>query len=123
MLKKCHHTQILNLLNRIREHYRFCPAVLGKMSPYPNLRPIQQNEEATTVCVGIRNLSIGSDNGFSPGRHQAIFWTNAGTLLIRTLGTDSSEILSEIHAFSFKKMRLRNGVHFFSASMCQDFLR
>ena len=25
---------------------------------------------------------IGSDNGFSPSRHQAIIWTNAGTLLI-----------------------------------------
>ena len=33
-----------------------------------------------------------------------IIWTNAGTLLIRTLGTNFSEILSEIHAFSLKKM-------------------
>ena len=38
---------------------------------------------------------------------QAIIWTNAGILLIRTLGTNFSEILSEIHAFSFKKMHLK----------------
>ena len=58
---------------------------------------------------------IGSDNGLSPGRRQAIIWINAGILLIRTLGTNFSEILSEILAFSFKKCirrcRLRNGVH------------
>ena len=50
---------------------------------------------------------IGSDNGLSPGWRQAIIWTNAGILLIRTLGTNFSEILSEIHTFSFKKMHLK----------------
>ena len=50
---------------------------------------------------------IGSDNGLSPGRHQAIIWNNAGILLIRTLGTNVSEILGEIHSFSFSKMHLR----------------
>ena len=60
----------------------------------------------THICVS--NFTIkGSDNGLSPGRCQAIIWTNAGTLLIRTLGTDSNEILSEIHAFLFKKMRMK----------------
>ena len=50
---------------------------------------------------------IVSDNGFLPGQHQAIIWTNAGILLIRTFGTNFSEILSEIHIFSFKKMHLK----------------
>ena len=60
----------------------------------------------THICVG--NLTnIGSDNGLSPGRRQAIIWTNAGILLIRTLGTNFSEILSRILTFSFKKMRLK----------------
>ena len=36
---------------------------------------------------------IGSDNGLSPGRRQAIIWTNAGILLIEPLGTNLSEIL------------------------------
>ena len=50
---------------------------------------------------------IGSDNGLSPGRHHAIIWTNAGILLMRTLGTNFSEILSKIDTFSFKKMHLK----------------
>ena len=50
---------------------------------------------------------IDSDNGLSPERHQAIIWTNVGILLIRTLGTNFSEILSEIQTFSFKKMPLK----------------
>ena len=48
----------------------------------------------------------GSDNGLSPIRRQAIIGTNAGILLICTLGTNSSKILTEIHAFSFTKMHL-----------------
>ena len=50
---------------------------------------------------------IGSDNGLSPGRRQAIIWINAGIVLIRTLGTNFSEILGKIHSFSFKKMHLK----------------
>ena len=44
------------------------------------------------ICIG--NLAIiWSDNGFSPGRCQAIIWTNDGILLIGPLGTNFSEIL------------------------------
>ena len=58
------------------------------------------------ICVC--NLTIiGSDNGLSPGQRQAIIWTNAIILLIRTLGTNFSEILSEIQTFSFKKTNLK----------------
>ena len=39
---------------------------------------------------------LNSDNGLSPGRRQAIIWTNAGMLLIGPLGTNFSEILIEI---------------------------
>ena len=60
----------------------------------------------THKCVS--NLTIiGSDNGLSPDRRQAIIWTNAGLLLIGPLGTNFSEILIEILTFSFKKMRLK----------------
>ena len=38
---------------------------------------------------------------------QAIIWTNALILLIGTSGTNSSEILIEIHTLSFKKMHLK----------------
>ena len=35
---------------------------------------------------------IASDNGLSPVRRQAIIWTNAGILLIGSLGTNFSDI-------------------------------
>ena len=60
----------------------------------------------THICVSKLTI-IGSDNDLSPGRHQAIIWTNAGILLIRTLGTNFSEILGEILSFSFSKMHLK----------------
>ena len=50
---------------------------------------------------------IGSDNGLSPGRRQAIICTNAGILLIGPWGTNFSEILAEIITFSFKQMYLK----------------
>ena len=50
---------------------------------------------------------IGSDNGLSPGRRQAITWTDVGILLIGPLGTNFSEMLIEIHTFSFKKIHLK----------------
>ena len=58
------------------------------------------------ICVSKLTI-IGSDNGLSPDWHQAIIWTNTGILLIGPLGTNFSEILVEIHAFSFKKMHLK----------------
>ena len=58
------------------------------------------------ICIGKLTI-VGSDNGSSPGWGQAIIWTNAGLLSIRTLETYFSEILSEIHTFSFKKMHLK----------------
>ena len=54
-----------------------------------------------------KSTIIGSDNGLSPGRGQAIIWTNAGILLIRSLETNCGEILTKIHTFSFKKMHMK----------------
>ena len=69
-------------------------------------QPLTHWGRVTHICVG--NLTIiGPDNGLSPGRHQAIIWTNAGILLIGPLGTNFSEMLIEILTFSFKKMCLK----------------
>ena len=54
------------------------------------------------ICVG-KLTTIGSDNGLSPGRRQAIIWTNDGILLIGPQGTNFNEISIEIHTFLFKK--------------------
>ena len=69
----------------------------------------------THICVCILTI-IGSDNGLSPGRRQAIIWTSAGILLIGSLGTNFSEILIGIQIFSFKKMKLK-----MSSAKCRPF--
>ena len=56
----------------------------------------------THLCVSKLTI-IGSDNGLSPGRRQAIIWTNAGILLIRLLGINFNVMLIEILTFSFMK--------------------
>ena len=60
----------------------------------------------THICVSKLTIIV-SDNGLSPGRRQAIIWTNDGILLIGPLGTNFSEILIKIHTFSFKKMHFK----------------
>ena len=58
--------------------------------------------------TSVGNLTItGSDNGLSPGRRQAIIWTNTGILLIGPIRTNFIEISMKVHTFSFKKMHLK----------------
>ena len=63
-------------------------------------------DQVTHICVSKLTI-IGSENGLSPDRRQAIIWTNAGILLLWPLRTNFSEILIEIYTFSFKKMHLK----------------
>ena len=60
----------------------------------------------THICVSKLTI-IGSDNGLSPARRQAITYTNAGILLIWPLGTNFSEILIGIQTFSFMEIHLK----------------
>ena len=69
-------------------------------------QPLTHWGRVTHICVGKLTI-LGSDNGLSPGRRQAIIWTNAGMLLIEPSWTNFSEILFRIQTFSFKKMRLK----------------
>ena len=66
-------------------------------------------------CVNKLTI-IGSDNGLSHDRRQAIIWTNAGILSIGPLGTNVSEIFIGIHTFPFKKMHLK-----MSSGKCRPF--
>ena len=84
----CHHVTISSVFSALWEQY------------------LTHWGRVTHICVNNPTI-IGSDNGLSPSRRQAIIWTNAGILLIETLGTNFSEILIEILTFSFKKMRLK----------------
>ena len=60
----------------------------------------------TYKCVD-KLIIIRSDNGLSPGWHQAITWTNDGRLPIGPIGTKFSDVLIEIHIFPFKKFQLK----------------
>ena len=44
------------------------------------------------ICISKLTI-IGSDNGLSPRRHQAVIWTKAGILLIGPLAKNFSESL------------------------------
>ena len=63
----------------------------------------------THICVS-KLTTIGSDNGLLPDRRQAIIWTIYGVSLIKPLGINFGDILSEIHIFSFKKLHLEDVV-------------
>ena len=60
----------------------------------------------THICL-TRSQWVNSLRPSDAYMRQAIIWTNDGILLIRTLRTNFSEILSEIHSFSFKKMHFK----------------
>ena len=60
----------------------------------------------THIC-GSKLTIIGSDNGLSPDRRQAIIWTNAGLLSIEPLRTYFSENLIIIQQLSLKKMHVK----------------
>ena len=71
-----------------------------------NKTQLTHRGRVTHICVSKLTI-IGSDNGLSPGRRQAIIGTNAGVLLIRPLGTNFSAILIRIQPFSIRKMHLK----------------
>ena len=100
---------------------KLTPAVLNLFSAIWKYISISYNflshwGRMTHICVS-KLAIIGSDNGLSPGRHQAIIWTNARILLIGPLGTNFSAILIEIYTFLFKKMHLK-----MSSRKCRPFL-
>ena len=77
-----------------------CPLyrTLGRrLTPLPQCR----------FYASVNWVSIGSDNGLSPGRRQAIAWTNAGLLLNGPLGINFSEIWIKIQNFLFMKMHVK----------------
>ena len=92
--------QSVSIVNQIPEH-----GCLKYMILHQYLS-ITHWGRVTHICVSKLTI-IGSDNGLSPGRRQAIIWTNAGILLIRPLGTHFNDMLIEILTFSFMKMRLK----------------
>ena len=83
-----------------------CMQIIVNKPQMTDMRLLTHWGRVTHLCVGNRT-TIGPDNGLSPGRRQAIIWTNAGILLIGPWGTNFSEILIGIQIFSFKKIHLK----------------
>ena len=89
--------------NAVSHYCNLALTINSTMKPYNH--GLTHWGRVTHICVS-EIPNIGSDNSLSPGRRQAIIWTNVGIVLIRTLRTNFVEILREIHTFSFKKMHL-----------------
>ena len=83
---------------------KWCPFCLGLI--VLTLCILEKFNDTLTHCAS--NLTIiDSNNGLSPGRHQAIIWTNAEILLIGRLRINFSEIFIEIDTFLVKKIHLQ----------------
>ena len=99
-------------LNMIRQNIivSFCAYIYNAMYNYHVMSwwhwLLTHWGRVTHICVADL-ATIGSENGLSPVRRQAIIWTNAGILLIGPLGTNFSETLIRIQTFSLKKMNLK----------------
>ena len=66
----------------------------------------------------------GSDNGLVPLRRcQAIILISVGILSIQALGTNLSEILSEIHTFSFREMHFKMSEKWQPFGLCLNELK
>ena len=68
--------------------------------------PLTHWGRLTHICVSKLTI-IGSDNGLSPGRREAIIRTNAGIALMRPLRTNFNDILIAICRFSFKEIHFK----------------
>ena len=77
------------------------------------------------ICIGKLTI-IGSDNGLSPERRQAIIWTNAGLLLLTwPLGTNSIEVSIEFKHLHSRKC-ISNDIkigHFFAVKTLAKLVR
>ena len=76
------------------------------LTDYSDIHMINSSPPKAVIYASVNWVSIGSDNGLSVERRQAIIWTSADILSFRHQGTYFDEIVFEIQTFSFKKMRL-----------------
>ena len=67
------------------------------------------NSSPPKCCIyaSVNWVCIGSDNGLSPVRRQAITWTNANLFSVWPLGTHLGEIPIKIQISTFTKMHLK----------------
>ena len=108
----------------------WCPGAKAPGHQYPqcwlNFHWIGLTHWGRVIRIYVGNLTnIGSDNGLSPGRRQAIIWSrdssNAGILLMGLIGTNFSEVSSakyqplKFHWILFQMVQLTIFQHWFGA--------
>ena len=111
----CHSLAAADPAERLCFERGHCPCWGCRSSRYPGRSSPaiwKQKCNLSTHWIRVTHISniIGSDNSLSPGRRQAIIWTNAGMLLIGPLGTNFNDILIEIHTYSSRKPILKCGM-------------
>ena len=96
---------------------------MNNIANYPLVNMDWSISPLCRIYVSMNRVSIGSDNGLSPIRRQAIIQTSAGLLLIGPSGTNISELLVKNRTFPFKKMHLKMSSakwgHFVQGKMSQ----
>ena len=75
------------------------------------------------ICASMKWVNLGSGNGLSPNRRQAITWTNADLLSTGPFGTNDSVIWIEMQSFSFIKMHSKMSVKWLPCYPGRDELR
>ena len=122
----CPHVFMLFIINSINVNMFDIVTKYDLRQPWKSLPPRRWDHlthwgRVTHICVS--NLTIiSSVNGLSPGRYQAIIWTNAGILLLdpdEQTTVKSSSIFKHFHSRKCVwKCHLGNGGHFVPASLC-----
>ena len=87
---------------KINFHFRRPPFWAKK--PIYSFWPFYTPAQSSTAPCAL--LTVGEDNGFAPGWHQVIIWTNVGILLIWPLGTNFNKIFNR-NSYIFKKIHLK----------------
>ena len=122
-LKYCIGAVLTLVLNYICNSLNICIIDTFFCSDMPGIHELTHWGREMYICVS-ELTSIGSDNGLSPGRRQAIIWTDAGILSIRTKEQTSVKFQSQFKHFISRKCvwkcRLENVGHFVSVSMCLE---
>ena len=71
--------------------------------PPPHTHTHTHTHTRSAAYASVNQVGTGSDKGLSSGRRQAIIYSNAGLLLIGSLGSNLSELLIKIQNFILQK--------------------
>ena len=104
-----------NFINHCKEHHANVPLLLAFIDLdffSTDENHYVKSSPPSTAYMSVNRTSIGSEDGLSPIKRQAIIWNNAGISLIGPMETNFNET-KFIHLF--KKIHLKccleNGIH------------